>query len=89
MTCLLLAIQSTVCVAVVRIVKAFGIIEFQDFDLAAAKKWFPISFMLASVIYTGSKSLVKFTNGSAPSPRVLTLRFSNSSASLCSPSSRT
>jgi len=57
MTCLLLAIQSTVCVVVARVVKAIGIIEFQDFDLTAARKWFPISFLLASVIYTGSKSL--------------------------------
>jgi len=57
MTCLLLAIQSSVCIAVVRSVKAIGVIEFQDFDMTVAKKWFPISFMLASVIYTGSKSL--------------------------------
>ncbi|KAF8329462.1 GDP-mannose transporter [Cantharellus anzutake] len=57
MTCLLLAIQSTVCVVVVQFVKALGIIDFQDFDITVAKKWFPVSFMLASVIYTGSKSL--------------------------------
>ena len=58
MTCLLLAIQSFVCVVVVRIVKALGVISFQDFDVAAAKSWFPVSFLLATVIYTGSKSLV-------------------------------
>lgn len=33
-------------------------INFRDFDSADAKKWFPISFLLVSVIYTGSKSLV-------------------------------
>jgi len=61
MTCLLLAIQSTVCVCVVRLFKSFGTISFQDFDMTAAKKWFPISFMLATVIYTGSKSLQYLT----------------------------
>lgn len=58
MTCLMLAMQSTFCTAAVLLFKALGVIKFKDFDMEAAKKWFPISFMLASVIYTGSKSLV-------------------------------
>lgn len=33
-------------------------ITFRDWDKDDARKWFPISFMLVSVIYTGSKSLV-------------------------------
>ena|SRR6266436_140156 len=89
MTCLLLAIQSMVCIAVVRMTKAIGVIEFQDFDMTAAKKWFPISFMLASVIYTGSKSLVRTRNGTGLSSGVLIMPFSNTSVSLYSPSSRT
>ncbi|KAI5480825.1 GDP-mannose transporter [Pseudohyphozyma bogoriensis] len=44
MNFLLLAIQSI-------------LITFRDFDINDARKWFPISFLLVSVIYTGSKSL--------------------------------
>ena len=40
------------------VVKKLGIITFRQFDWADAKAWFPISFLLVSVIYTGSKSLV-------------------------------
>jgi len=57
MNFLLLTIQSTVCVACVLFFKKTGIIKFRDFDSTDAKKWFPISFLLVSVIYTGSKSL--------------------------------
>ncbi|KXN89373.1 GDP-mannose transporter, partial [Leucoagaricus sp. SymC.cos] len=57
MNFLLLCIQSSVCVACVSLVKKLGIISFRDFDQKDAKAWFPISFLLVSVIYTGSKSL--------------------------------
>ncbi|KAI0305939.1 hypothetical protein B0F90DRAFT_1808500 [Multifurca ochricompacta] len=57
MNFLLLCIQSTVCVLCVLAVKKLGIISFRSFDMADAKTWFPISFLLVSVIYTGSKSL--------------------------------
>lgn len=57
MNFLLLGIQSTVCVACVLIVKKLGIISFRAFDIKDAKAWFPISFLLVTVIYTGSKSL--------------------------------
>ena len=30
----------------------------RDFDWTDAKTWFPVSFLLVAVIYTGSKSLV-------------------------------
>jgi hypothetical protein len=33
-----------------------------------AKEWFPISFLLVSVIYTGSKSLVSGPHNLAPYP---------------------
>jgi len=52
-----LCIQSFVCVACVTTIKQMGIISFRDFDFQDAKAWFPISFALVSVIYTGSKSL--------------------------------
>lgn len=58
MTFLLLTIQSVVCCGSVFIVKKMGIITFRDFDMKDAKAWFPISALLVSVIYTGSKSLV-------------------------------
>ncbi|KIY70808.1 GDP-mannose transporter [Cylindrobasidium torrendii FP15055 ss-10] len=57
MTFLLLAIQSSVCSICVLLVKRMGIISFRAFDSKDAKAWFPISFMLVFVIYTGSKSL--------------------------------
>jgi len=57
MNFLLLCIQSFVCVLCVSMVKKLGIISFRTFDMADAKAWFPISFLLVAVIYTGSKSL--------------------------------
>lgn len=57
MTFLLLCIQSSVCSAVVYACKRAGLITFRDFDSKDAKTWFPISFLLVWVIYTGSKSL--------------------------------
>ncbi|KIM44900.1 hypothetical protein M413DRAFT_67185 [Hebeloma cylindrosporum] len=57
MNFLLLCIQSIVCVTCVTLVKKFGVISFRAFDWQDAKAWFPISFLLVSVIYTGSKSL--------------------------------
>jgi len=65
MNFLLLCIQSLVCVVCVATVKKVGIISFRAFDLQDAKAWFPISFLLVSVIYTGSKSLVSFECGSS------------------------
>ncbi len=61
MNFLLLCIQSTVCVACVDLAKKIGVISFRDFDMKDAKAWFPISSLLVSVIYTGSKSLVSST----------------------------
>ncbi len=58
MTFLLLCIQSTVCVGCVAFVKRLGLISFRAFDVEDAKAWSPISVLLVSVIYTGSKSLV-------------------------------
>ncbi|KAG8903906.1 GDP-mannose transporter into the lumen of the Golgi [Tulasnella sp. 403] len=57
MNFLLLALQSIFCILCVVISKRLGLISFRDFDLEDAKKWFPISFLLVCVIYTGSKSL--------------------------------
>lgn len=58
MNFLLLCMQSIVCVACVSVSKKVGVISFRDFDMGDAKTWFPISFLLVLVIYTGSKSLV-------------------------------
>ncbi|KAF9523057.1 GDP-mannose transporter [Crepidotus variabilis] len=57
MNFLLLCMQSTVCVACVLVAKRLGVISFRDFDMKDVKMWFPVSFLLVSVIYTGSKSL--------------------------------
>jgi GDP-mannose transporter len=61
MTFLLLSMQSIVCVACVFAAKKSGVISFRDFDMQDAKAWYPISCLLVSVIYTGSKSLVSTT----------------------------
>ncbi|KAG9102294.1 GDP-mannose transporter into the lumen of the Golgi [Ceratobasidium sp. 392] len=52
-----LAIQSITGVGCVVAAKRLGLITFRDFDMQDAKTWFPISFCLVMVIYTGSKSL--------------------------------
>ncbi|KAG6890300.1 GDP-mannose transporter into the lumen of the Golgi [Termitomyces sp. Mi166 len=57
MTFLLLAMQSIVCVLCVLAAKKAKLIQFRPFDVDDAKAWFPISALLVSVIYTGSKSL--------------------------------
>ncbi|GLB43443.1 putative UDP-galactose transporter [Lyophyllum shimeji] len=57
MNFLLLALQSMVCVSCVLFAKKVGLIRFRRFDSKDAKAWFPISVLLVSVIYTGSKSL--------------------------------
>ncbi|KAG0664052.1 GDP-mannose transporter into the lumen of the Golgi [Rhodotorula mucilaginosa] len=57
MNFLLLTIQSVVCVSCVVVAKRLGVITFRDWDREDARKWFPISFLLVTVIYTGSKSL--------------------------------
>ncbi|KAF5383531.1 hypothetical protein D9615_003695 [Tricholomella constricta] len=57
MNFLLLAMQSTVCVSCVLAAKKTRLIRFRPFDFKDAKAWFPISALLVSVIYTGSKSL--------------------------------
>ncbi|GAA95563.1 uncharacterized protein L969DRAFT_85250 [Mixia osmundae IAM 14324] len=57
MNFLLLTIQSTVCIACVTVCKRLRLITFRDFDRQDARAWFPISFMLVMVIYTGSKAL--------------------------------
>lgn len=57
MNFLLLTIQSVVCVTCVFASKRLGLITFRDFDYNDARRWFPISFLLVTVIYTGSKSL--------------------------------
>lgn len=59
MTFLLLFIQSFVCVLLVVICKKLRLIQYGDFNIENAKKWFPISTCLVIVIYTGSKSLVR------------------------------
>lgn len=59
MNFLLLAIQSIVSVIAVFGAKRLGVITFRDWDSNDAKIWFPISALLVTVIYTGSKSLVR------------------------------
>lgn len=53
----LLMVQSVVCISAIAICKQFKVISYRDFNADEAKKWFPISFLLVLMIYTGSKAL--------------------------------
>ncbi|EEH49793.1 GDP-mannose transporter [Paracoccidioides brasiliensis Pb18] len=53
----LLCVQSIVCVAAIQTCKSLKIITYRDFNADEAKKWFPISFLLIGMIYTGTKAL--------------------------------
>ncbi|AWU76106.1 GDP-mannose transporter [Pichia kudriavzevii] len=53
----LLAIQSIVCLAVIAVLKFFGVITYRSFNTNEAKKWSPIAFLLVIMIYTSSKAL--------------------------------
>ena len=53
----LLIVQSVVCIAAIAVCKQLKIITYRDFKMDEAKKWFPISFLLVAMIYTGSKAL--------------------------------
>lgn len=78
MNFLLLCIQSSVCVLCVLAVKKLRIISFRNFDVADAKAWFPISFLLVTVIYSGSKSLVRSLASFSVGESQLTIHCSNS-----------
>ena len=51
------ASQNIICVVAITSGKALGIITFRDFKTDEARKWFPISLLLISMIYTGSKAI--------------------------------
>lgn len=49
--------QSLVCIVAISSCKAFGLIQYRDFNTNEARKWFPISLLLIGMIYTASKAL--------------------------------
>ncbi|GAM84758.1 hypothetical protein ANO11243_027590 [Dothideomycetidae sp. 11243] len=53
----LLFVQGFVCLAAIHICKSGGIITYRDFRQDDAKKWFPVSLLLISMIYTASKAM--------------------------------
>ncbi|KAL8674370.1 MAG: hypothetical protein Q9168_001230 [Polycauliona sp. 1 TL-2023] len=53
----LLAVQSIVCVVAIQMCKSAGIITYRDFNTDEARKWFPVSLLLISTIYTSTKAL--------------------------------
>lgn len=57
MNFLLLAIQSIVSISLVSGLKSLNVINFRNLNWSDTKSWFPVSFLLVLVIYTGSKSL--------------------------------
>lgn len=54
---LLLAVQSTVCIVTLYVLKALGIANFREVTREEAKYWSPIAFLLVIMIYTSSKAL--------------------------------
>jgi len=57
MNFLLLAVQNLVCVVSIQLCKSLGFINYRDFKWDEGRKWFPISLLLISMIYTGSKAI--------------------------------
>ncbi|KAI0190096.1 hypothetical protein F4808DRAFT_31549 [Astrocystis sublimbata] len=53
-----LAIQSTVCIVTIQILKQIGVItNLAPFDANKGRRWFPVSLLLVGMIYTSTKSL--------------------------------
>ncbi|TIA68034.1 UDP-galactose transporter [Aureobasidium pullulans] len=57
----LLCVQSVICLVTIESCKRGGLITYREFNMAQAKKWFPISALLVGMIYTGSKALAYLT----------------------------
>lgn len=57
MNCVVLAVQSVSCLAVIHTLKSFGIVTYRPFNASDAKKWFPVSALLVAMIYTASKAI--------------------------------
>ncbi|KAF9914997.1 GDP-mannose transporter into the lumen of the Golgi [Lobosporangium transversale] len=57
MNFLLLSIQGTVAIALLRVFKKLGLISYRRLDKDEARKWLPISLGLVCMIYSASKSL--------------------------------
>jgi GDP-mannose transporter len=53
--------QSVICLVTIESCKRGGLITYREFNMAQAKKWFPISALLVGMIYTGSKALAYLT----------------------------
>ncbi|KAI9249132.1 GDP-mannose transporter [Phascolomyces articulosus] len=52
-----LLLTSVVTVVFLQVFKFLNLIKFREFNVDAAKKWFPITIFLVAMIYTGSKAL--------------------------------
>jgi GDP-mannose transporter len=50
-----------ICLVTIESCKRGGLITYREFNMAQAKKWFPISALLVGMIYTGSKALAYLT----------------------------
>ncbi|GMM50111.1 GDP-mannose transporter [Starmerella bacillaris] len=57
LNCVVLAVQSLSCLAVIHVLKALGFVSFRKYSNADAKKWFPIAALLVAMIYTASKAI--------------------------------
>ncbi|KAF4468009.1 GDP-mannose transporter [Fusarium albosuccineum] len=53
-----LAVQNTVCILAITACKKFGLIQsLAPLETDRIKKWYPISFVLVGMLYTGTKAL--------------------------------
>ncbi|KAI9832080.1 MAG: GDP-mannose transporter into the lumen of the Golgi [Phylliscum demangeonii] len=53
----LLGVQSVVCILAIQACKSFGLINYRNFNVDEARKWFPISLLLIGMTYTSTKAL--------------------------------
>lgn len=58
---LMLAIQAAACVLLIRIFGALGMLKCRSLNLRDVRTWFPISALMALMLYTGGKSLQYLT----------------------------
>ncbi|MCJ1399939.1 GDP-mannose transporter into the lumen of the Golgi [Xylographa trunciseda] len=53
----LLCVQGVVCVTAIQTMKTLGVINYRNFNVDEARKWFPVSLLLVGMIYTGTKAI--------------------------------
>ena len=54
---LMLSVQAVTCILLIQLFGKTGYLDFREFNLKDGKAWFPVSILMALMLYTGGKSL--------------------------------